>query len=120
MTQVSNLTELRPSGDAVRVARAKFVHGLLKSERWSVRAAAHAIGITNSVLATRMSGSTAFLADEIEAIAGLLKMDPVEFYGRYIAVGPDMDPNPSHSDYKSAGSVAYMADFRARTTGVAS
>ena len=38
----------------------------------------------------------------------------------WLQTGEVTDPNQRTSDYKSAGSVVYMADFRARTTGVAS
>lgn len=36
-----------------------------------------------------MNGATAFLADELAAIAGLLKCDPVQFFGDYLAAGND-------------------------------
>lgn len=88
---MANVTPLRDNTDSIRAARAAFVHDSLKSERWSVRQAAMAIGMNNSVLATRMHGGTAFLADELEQIAGLLKLDPVDFYRDYISaqeVGP--------------------------------
>ena len=84
---MTNVTPLRDTTDPIRTARAAFVLDSLKSERWSVRQAALATGIGTSVLATRMSGTTAFLADELESIAALLKRDPVEFYAEYIAVG---------------------------------
>lgn len=85
----SNVSVLRPQVDSARAARAAHIHGLLKGERWSVRAAALAMGIGPSVFATRMNGSTAFLADELEMIARLLKRDPVEFYAEYLAIGAD-------------------------------
>ena len=86
-TTTRNIVHLRPEGDAARATRAQFIHGLLKSERWSVRQAALAMGMTSSVLATRMNGSTPFLADELEKIAELLKRDPVKFYAEYLEVG---------------------------------
>ncbi|WP_194385152.1 helix-turn-helix domain-containing protein [Microbacterium luteum] len=89
---MSNISELRPAADHTRAARAAYVHDSLKAERWSVRAAALAIGITNSVLATRMNGTTAFLADELESIARLLKVDPVQFYAGYLAAGDPETP----------------------------
>lgn len=84
---MATVTPLRDNSDLNRAARAAFVHDALKSERWSIRQAALAIGLTHSVLASRANGTTAFLADELEQIAGLLKRDPVEFYAEYIAVG---------------------------------
>ena len=88
---MATVTPLRDSTDLNRAARAAFVHDALKSERWSIRQAALAIGLTHSVLASRANGTTAFLADELEQIARLLKRDPVEFYADYInaqEVGP--------------------------------
>lgn len=82
-----NIAHLRPEEDTLRVARAKYMHGLLKAERWSIRAAALQIGMNHTVLSTRMNGSTAFLADEIESIAQLLKVDPVDLYRSYLTAG---------------------------------
>jgi transcriptional regulator with XRE-family HTH domain len=76
-----------------RAARASFVHEALRAERWSVRQAALAIGLSHSALSSRMNGSTAFLADEIESIALLLKREPAEFYADYLAQRDDA-PRP--------------------------
>ena len=35
-----------------------------------------------------MKGDTAFLADELEGIARLLRRDPVGLYADYLTVGP--------------------------------
>ena len=83
----TNVTRLRSTDTDPRALRARFVHQLLKNERWSVRNASQTIGMTNSVLATRLNGTTPFLADELEAIAGLLKRDPVTFYADYLRAG---------------------------------
>lgn len=99
----SNISALRPATvpAPTRAARAAFVHEALKGERWSIRQAALALGMNVSVLSTRVNGSTAFLADEIEAIAVLLKEEPVDFYGRYISAGPatvEPESNPLPMD----------------------
>ena len=86
-TSTNNVTDIRPEADVVRADRASHIHGLLKSERWSIRQAALRLQMNNSVLASRMSGATPFLADELEGIARLLKRDPVEFYAEYLKVG---------------------------------
>ena len=80
--------------DAIRVARATFVRDSLKSERWSTRAAALAIGSNHNSLGARLRGDTAFLAEDLEAIAGLLKRNPVEFYGAYLMAGMSNAPTP--------------------------
>ena len=84
----NNVSNLRPLGDEMRSARAAHIHGLIKSERWSIRQAALQIGMNHGVLASRMNGSTPFLADELESLARLLNRDPVEFYAEYLKVGP--------------------------------
>lgn len=106
---MANVTPLRDTTDPIRTARAAFVHDSLKSERWSVRQAALATGIGTSVLATRMSGTTAFLADELESIAALLKRDPVEFYAEYLAA----KERPSDYVADRSGTVTHV-DFTAR------
>ena len=89
--------------EETRVARAAFVHAALKAERWSVRAAAMAMGTSHTSLGARLKGETAFLADDIESVALLLKRDPIEFYGEYIRAGSD-DFNPRTLVPKVAGS----------------
>jgi len=93
----SNVTPLRSETDPLRTARASFVHGALKDERWSIRQAALAMGVSHSVLSTRLKAETAFLAEELEQIAGLLKRDPVDFYRDYLAVGPEGLEPPASS-----------------------
>lgn len=79
--------------EATRAARATFVHEALKSERWSIRAAALAIGTNHTSLGSRLKGETAFFAEDIESLASILKRDPVTFYGEYLRAGQD-DSNP--------------------------
>lgn len=87
MTNIAPLA-LTPR-EEIRARRAAFVRDCLKSERWSVRAAAMAIGTNHSSLGARVKGETAFTAEDIEAIAVLLKQDPIEFYGRYLNAGSE-------------------------------
>lgn len=79
--------------DDVRAARAAFVRSYLKAERWSVRAAALAIGTNHTSLGARVKGETPFTAEDIESLAALLKRDPIEFYGEYLRAGTD-DSDP--------------------------
>ena len=92
----TNISSIRPLGDDVRVARAKFIHGLLSDERWSISKAALSLGMNKSVLASRMKGETAFLADELEGIAGLLRMDPVRLYADYLAAPRGFEPGAAN------------------------
>lgn len=84
---MSNITELRSAHDLTQTRRAAFVRESLTDERWSIRQAAMAIGMSHTALGSRCKGETGFLADELEAIAGLLKREPVEFYADYLAAG---------------------------------
>ena len=129
----TNVTRLRSTDTDPRALRARFVHQLLKNERWSVRNASQTIGMTNSVLATRLNGTTPFLADELEAIAVLLKRDPVTFYADYLRAGssgpetkmaltangeglklPGLDSNQEPIGFMPAGA---LLPFRGRATG---
>ncbi|MBD3753346.1 MAG: hypothetical protein IE935_13250, partial [Micrococcales bacterium] len=69
------MTPLRPDADSTRAARAAHLHGLLKAERWSVNAAALALGIPRSTLYQRLRGETPLMFDDVEMVARLLKRD---------------------------------------------
>jgi len=117
---MSNVTNLRPDGDAIRTTRAKHIHGLLSDERWSIRQASIRLGMNNSVLASRVKGETAFLADELEHLARLLKRDPVEFYAEYLSAGAPENTGPGGSvtglyRRKSQNSGATITPFPTRT-----
>ena len=84
----ATVTSIYAEATNKRFARASFVGNALKSERWSTRQAALALGMSHSSLGDRLKGNTSFLAEDIEDIATLLKRDPVEFYADYLAVGP--------------------------------
>lgn len=84
---MSNVTELHIKSDTRRSNRADFVRQALTHERWSMRKAAMALGMNHTVLSSRTRGDTAFLAEEIEAIAELLHRDPVQFYADYLNSG---------------------------------
>lgn len=113
---MDNITALRSNADVARAGRAAFVHQQLKNERWSIRQAALTLGMNHTVLGSRLNGATAFLADEIESVAHLLKREPVEFFAEYLASGTgDFKPtesNPRPKDYKAA--VSDLDEFRSR------
>lgn len=53
-----------------------------------------ALGTNHTSLGARLRGETAFLAEDLESIAQLLKRDPVGFYGSYLAAGDAPEPSP--------------------------
>lgn len=103
--------------DRLRVARAAFVFECLVEERWSIRKASMAIGINPTSLGDRLKGDVAFTAEDIEAIARLLKRDPVEFYRDYLNAENAPTPegggvNEQPSDYKAT--ISELAEARER------
>jgi hypothetical protein len=86
--------------DAVRANRANFVLKRLRGERWSNRAAAMALGMSHTALGDRTKGLTAFLAEDIEGIAILLREDPVEFFREYLNAGTKMAPTENDGGHK--------------------
>lgn len=93
---------------STRHARADYVRSALKDKRWSVRAASMAIGMSHTALGDRVKGLTPFLADEIESIANVLDVDPVEFFSGYLSAGNPPSPfegaEERTTDYGSADS----------------
>lgn len=70
------------------------------------------MGMSHSVLASRLNGSTAFLAEDIEDIAKLLKRDAVELYAEYLSVGPaGIEPTTSTVE---SGQLAPVVDIMSR------
>lgn len=61
---------------------------MIDQEERSARFVAVRIGLAPSSMSERLKGKSPFLADELESIARVLRLDPVEFYGQYIAVKP--------------------------------
>ena len=95
MTSVAHINAASSRRD-VRLARASFIRGLIEAEDRSVRYVATKIGLSPSTLGERLSGKNAFLADELEALAPIVRMTPVGLYAEYIAVGPaGLEPTAS-------------------------
>lgn len=84
-----------PKGDPIRRARGAFVKSLIDGDGRSIRFMAAQIGISHTALGDRMKGKAPFLADELEGIARVLKIDPVDFYSRYISAEHAPDNSPS-------------------------
>lgn len=92
----SNVTPLRTETEIIRARRAAYVRHEVEADGRSVRYVAGKIGVSHSSLGDRLRGKVAFLAEDIEEIAGILKRDPVEFYAAYLAAGHN--PTPDESD----------------------
>ena len=78
------------TGD-LRRARGKFIANLIKEDDRSARYVALQIGLNPTSMGERLHGKSPFLADELELIARVLKIDPLKFYSSYIKAG--------HGDY---------------------
>jgi hypothetical protein len=91
------------AADATRAARADFVRDSLKTERWSIRQAALAMGMSHTALASRLRSETSFLADEIESIAHLLRHEPVDYFRLYLQAGTTKAPTPEGEGRKLPG-----------------
>lgn len=93
MSTATNVIDFEDHDRAVRRTRAAFVKQLLDDDGRSVRYVAPFIGISHSALGDRLKGKAPFLADELENIARVLKMDPVRFYAAYISAGTPQSPD---------------------------
>lgn len=97
MTSIATVVPLHEPGHQLRRARGEFVKSLFEADGRSARYVAGRIGISNSALSDRLKGKAPFLADELELIAVVLKVDPVDFYRDYRAVGPEGLEPPASS-----------------------
>lgn len=95
MSSNAVITPLHTPERELRRARAAFVKNLLEEDGRSARYVAGRIGISHSSMSERLRGKSPFLADELEGIAGVLKLDPVDFYREYISIcSPEDGPRP--------------------------
>lgn len=88
MSTQSNVIPLKSEARELRRARGAFVKSVIDDEERSARFVAVRIGLNPTSMSERLHGKSPFLADELESIARALRIDPVEFYSQYIAVGP--------------------------------
>ena len=88
MSTTAVITPIFDEARSLRRARGAFVKSRIEEDDRSARYVAGRIGINPSSMSERLRGKSPFLADELEGIALVLKIDPVEFYRDYIAVGP--------------------------------
>jgi hypothetical protein len=97
MTIQSNVTPFADEARLIRRARGAFVKSLIDQEERSARFVAIRIGLNPTSMGERLKGKSPFLADELEGIARVLRIDPVEFYTRYISVTAfDGSPAPTN------------------------
>lgn len=80
-------------GHLSRIARGAFVKHMMEHDGRSARFMASRIGISHTAFGDRLRGKAPFLADELEEIAYVFKMDPIEFYRDYIAAGTKNGPH---------------------------
>lgn len=87
MNTQSNVIPLKNEARDLRRVRGAFVKSVIDDEERSARFVAVRIGLNPTSMSERLHGKSPFLADELENIARVLRIDPVEFYSRYISVG---------------------------------
>lgn len=89
------ITKIRPdSTDAPDVIRGHRLRELLKAQRWSVNAAAIETGISRSTLYERVKGVSTLQFHEIELLAPLARMTPVELFSELLAVAETPRQSP--------------------------
>ena len=88
MSSQTNVTPIADDARLLRRARGAFVKNLIDQEERSARFVAIRIGLNPTSMGERLKGKSPFLADELEAIARVLRVDPVDFYSQYVKVGP--------------------------------
>lgn len=84
MSTSAVITELHQPERAIRRTRGAYVKAHMDADHRSARYVANQVGISNTALSDRLKGKAPFLADELEAIARTLKLDPIDFYRGYI------------------------------------
>jgi len=116
MSIQSNVTPIADEARLLRRARGAFVKSVIDDEERSARFVAVRIGLAPSSMSERLKGKSPFLADELEGIARVLRIDPVDFYSRYIAVKagdvPPAESNQRPKDYNAV--VSDLDEHRAR------
>lgn len=78
---MATITKIRPDAtDGVHAVRGNRLRELLKAERWSLNAAAAEVHMPKSTLYERVRGSSPLLFDDVERLAPLVRMTPVELF----------------------------------------
>lgn len=79
------------ASDELAQRAAKNLRAILSAERWSGRKAALALGLTPMYVTRRLNGDAELSFSDIEAFAGLLKMDGGRLY-TLLNREPDWEP----------------------------
>lgn len=116
-------TNAQPASDAqtTRLLIADNVSAEMKRARWTGRAAAQALGLTQPYVHRRTSGEIEFSGSDLALFAGFLNV-PVEtfFATRPTADVHELDTTRNAkdrtTDYRSEGSVATVTDMASRRT----
>lgn len=109
MTSTSNVIPLHQP-NSIRRARGQYVKQLMEDDGRSARYMAGNIGISNTAFSDRLKGKAPFLADELELIARVLKLDPIAFYRDYITAVETSEDDTK--DYRAV--VSSLAAARAK------
>lgn len=97
MGSQSNVIPIADEAHMLRRARGAYVKSVIIDEHErSARYVATRIGLSPSSMGERLKGKSPFLADELESIARVLRIDPVEFYSRYIGIDAHTHPDDSN------------------------
>lgn len=80
--------------EAAQQARAKYLDDALREERWTYRKLEARTGISKSVIASRLTGTTPLLMSEVEIFADVLRRNPVELFATLHAIPDADDPHP--------------------------
>lgn len=115
---MTNVTPLHEPARDQRRARGHYVKSLLDADGRSARYVAGRIGISNSAMSDRLKGKAPFLADELEEIAAVIHVRPLEFYAGYIAAGEEvgtegLEPPTSSVDSRELGDLIPLFGKRA-------
>lgn len=89
---MSNVIPLHDPAHEQRRIRGAFVKECLDADGRSARYVAARVGISNTAFSDRLKGKAPFLADELELVAQVLKLDPIDFYRDYLTAGSDGGP----------------------------
>lgn len=92
MSQYQSQTATTP--EERMAARGKALGDLLDSERWSNRQAGARLGLSHRYIGDRINGKVDMTFSDVEAFAGLLKMQPRELFTLLELPGLDSNQEP--------------------------
>lgn len=93
---LARMSNLAISGEDVQAARAAHLRELF--EPWSLRRLEARTGIGRGTLQTRFNGTTAVTMADIEILAPVVRMTPVELFSELLAVTPNNEKGPASEE----------------------